>query len=116
MSGDALLTVEDVAALLAISKTTAADYLRRGEIPSIRLGTGPSAHYRVRPSELDAYLDRHSAKPAPATPATWGDEPPSITSAEYFRQVDLVNRELASRDARIAELEAECAELRAKGA
>jgi excisionase family DNA binding protein len=48
-----LLTPEQVAARLGIGRTYAYQLLRRGEIPSLKLGK----LRRVRPQDLDRYLD-----------------------------------------------------------
>ena len=50
---EALLNVEDVAAELGCGRTYTYQLLRRGEIPSLKLGK----LRRVRPQDLDRYLD-----------------------------------------------------------
>ena len=51
-----LLTVPDVAARLAISRTGVYDLFRAGVLPSVAVGS----RRRVKTSDLDAYIDRIS--------------------------------------------------------
>lgn len=55
-----LLTINDVAELLAISRDSVYRLVRAGKLPSLRVG----ARIRFRATEVDAYLERHRA-PAP---------------------------------------------------
>lgn len=48
-----LLTVRDVAERLNVSVDTVRRYIRRGDLPTVRLGSGPAAPVRIR---LDAVL------------------------------------------------------------
>jgi excisionase family DNA binding protein len=52
-SREELLTVDEVAAVLRVTKATATDYMRRGVIPAFKLGR---SWYALRP-RLDAYLE-----------------------------------------------------------
>jgi excisionase family DNA binding protein len=52
-----LLTPDDVAELLRLSKTTVYRLCRRGEIPTLRIG----GSLRVDPDALDGWIRRQSA-------------------------------------------------------
>lgn len=56
---DALLTVKDVAARLAVGRTTAYELLRRKVIPSVVIPT--TTIRRVRASDLDDFCRQHGA-------------------------------------------------------
>lgn len=49
---DALLKAEEVAEILNISRSFAFQLMRRGEIPTVRLGKS----VRVRPADLQQYI------------------------------------------------------------
>lgn len=51
---DRLLTVHEVAAIMRVSNMTVYRLIRAGELRAARVGRG----YRIRESEVDAYLDR----------------------------------------------------------
>jgi len=51
----AVLTLDDVATLLQVSRTTVDRIVASGEMRVTRVGSG-SGHPRVRPADLDAYL------------------------------------------------------------
>ena len=51
---DRLLTVHEVAGIMRVSNMTVYRLIRAGELRAARVGRG----YRIRESELDAYLDR----------------------------------------------------------
>ena len=51
---DRLLTVHEVAAIMRVSNMTVYRLIRAGELKAARVGRG----YRIRESEVDAYLDR----------------------------------------------------------
>lgn len=53
-----LMTVEQVAAYLQLNKLTVYRYIREGRIPAARLGKS----YRVRKSDLDAFLESHKSR------------------------------------------------------
>jgi excisionase family DNA binding protein len=56
-----LYTVDDVAALLAVSRKTVYRLTRRGELVPSRVGE----RLRFRPSEIDDYLERNRIGAAP---------------------------------------------------
>ena len=56
-----LLTAREVAGLLGLSTETVLRYVRRGELPAIRLPGTKHGRLRFRPSELAAWLDNHRA-------------------------------------------------------
>ncbi len=58
-----LLTVEQVAAYLQLNKLTVYRYIREGRIPAARLGKV----YRVRKSDVDAFLESRKFHPGRAT-------------------------------------------------
>jgi len=51
---DRLLTVHEVAGIMRVSNMTVYRLIRSGELKAARVGRG----YRIRESEVDAYLDR----------------------------------------------------------
>lgn len=61
---DELLTTREVAGILKISEQHLRQKIRRGEIISTRLSSGPRSRYRIRRSDLSAYLDAHSSRHA----------------------------------------------------
>lgn len=64
---DELLTVAEVAEILKLNAQTIRNWLERGELPYIRLGT---RRVRIRQSDLDAFIEAGST-PAPS------EEPPA---------------------------------------
>jgi excisionase family DNA binding protein len=54
MAGEEWLTVAQVANLLQVSVMAVQGWIRRGELPAIRLGG--KAGYRVRRADLDAFI------------------------------------------------------------
>ena len=53
-TADRLLTVQEVAGIMRVSNMTVYRLIRSGELKAARVGRG----YRIRESEVDAYLDR----------------------------------------------------------
>ena len=53
MDSNILLTGEDVAERLQVSKSFAYDLMRRGDIPTVRLGRA----VRVRPQDLEEFIE-----------------------------------------------------------
>lgn len=51
-----LLTIEETAARLRQSPATVRRKIREGELPAIRVGSGPRAPYRIDPVELERFL------------------------------------------------------------
>jgi excisionase family DNA binding protein len=51
-----LLTTHQVARRLNVSEETVRRRLRQGEIPGLRLGSGPRAPFRVVEAELEQWL------------------------------------------------------------
>ena len=60
MSGR-LLTAREVAELLGVSAETVLRYVRRGELPAIRL---PGGAIRFQPDAIDAWLTARATLPA----------------------------------------------------
>jgi len=60
----ALLTGEDVAKVLNVSLSFAYQLMRRGEIPTVRLGRS----VRVRPEDLYAFIERQVEGPLKFSP------------------------------------------------
>lgn len=50
------LTVRDVANALHVHEETVRRWIRRGDLVAIDLG-GPRAGYRIRPSDLDTFIE-----------------------------------------------------------
>ena len=53
-TNDRLLTVHEVAGIMRVSNMTVYRLIRAGELKAARVGRG----YRIRESEVEAYLDR----------------------------------------------------------
>ncbi len=66
---DRLLTAAEVAGLLRVSTMTIYRLIRRGELPAVRVGR----NYRVRSTDLDAYLEQQVVDPATVDLAELGD-------------------------------------------
>ena len=56
MSGESLITPEDVAAYLSVSEAWVAEQARAGDIPALKLGR----YWRFRRSEIDQWLTTKS--------------------------------------------------------
>ncbi len=56
MSDMRWLTVRDVAESLKVHEETVRRWIRRGDLVALDLG-GPRAGYRVRPSDLNAFIE-----------------------------------------------------------
>ena len=65
---DRLLSAVEVSDLLRVSTMTVYRLIRRGELPAVRVGR----NYRVRASELDAYLAGQVVDPATIRPSDLG--------------------------------------------
>jgi excisionase family DNA binding protein len=52
------LTTEQVAQFLQVNPETVRRWVRAGELPVLRVG-GPKSGYRIRRSDLDAYIEEH---------------------------------------------------------
>lgn len=65
----ALLKPPQVAERLGLSMTATYALLSTNQIPSVRIGNGPKAHYRVDPDVLDRWIASRQSKPAPNTAA-----------------------------------------------
>lgn len=59
-------TVPEVAEMLGISRSTAYECVRRGEIPSLKL----AGRVVISRAAFEAFLDAHTPAPATATPRT----------------------------------------------
>jgi excisionase family DNA binding protein len=69
-SAPALLTIEQVAAQLQVHPRTVRRAIAAGGLRACRLpGRGARGIVRVRPADLDAWLEERSAAPAPPLPA-----------------------------------------------
>jgi excisionase family DNA binding protein len=58
-----LLTVPEVAARWKVSRSTVWRRIAAGELPAVRIGSGPHAPVRVDPAALDDFLHGASGKP-----------------------------------------------------
>ncbi|MGQ0670257.1 MAG: helix-turn-helix domain-containing protein [Actinomycetota bacterium] len=56
--GDRLLTVVEVAATMRVSNMTVYRLIKSGQLPAIRVGK----NYRIRESDMNAYLSGRSVK------------------------------------------------------
>ena len=59
MPEEHLLTTEDVAAWLKLSRVTVWRKVREGEIPALK----PGKNYRFRRQDIEAYLARYAVRP-----------------------------------------------------
>lgn len=57
-AGDRLLTVAEVAATLRVSNMTVYRLIKNGDLPALRVGK----NYRIRESDVDAYLGERSVQ------------------------------------------------------
>jgi excisionase family DNA binding protein len=57
-----LLTVSEVAAAMRVSNMTVYRLIKLGQLPAVRVGKS----YRIRQSELDAFLESRSVNVEPA--------------------------------------------------
>ncbi len=55
--GTVLLTVQEVAALLHTNKTYVYSLIKKGFLPALQMG-----RYKVRPADLEAFIDKHMGK------------------------------------------------------
>ncbi len=84
MPSDISYTTEEIAAILKISKLTVYDLIKKGELPSYRVGK----QMRVDASDLEAYKQRmKSASKSPDSPAAAGgpQDPSPTTTASAGR-------------------------------
>ena len=65
-TGNRLLTVQEVAGIMRVSNMTVYRLIRAGDLRAARVGRG----YRIRASDVEAYLSRDVAWTAPGL----GDE------------------------------------------
>ncbi|MEI7027444.1 helix-turn-helix transcriptional regulator [Paenibacillus sp. y28] len=87
MSSDISYTTEEIAKLLKISKLTVYDLIKKGELPSYRVGK----QMRVDASDLEAYKQRAKSKQSALTPAVSDVSrptpdpavPPSVSEARH---------------------------------
>ena len=57
--GDRLLTVMEVASLMRVSNMTVYRLIKGGNLAALRVGK----NYRIRESDVDAYLDGRTVRP-----------------------------------------------------
>jgi excisionase family DNA binding protein len=57
-AGDRLLTVAEVAATMRVSNMTVYRLIKNGDVPALRVGK----NYRIRESDVDAYLSQRSVQ------------------------------------------------------
>ena len=57
-AGDRLLTVAEVAATMRVSNMTVYRLIKNGDVPALRVGK----NYRIRESDVDAYLSERSVQ------------------------------------------------------
>jgi excisionase family DNA binding protein len=60
------LTVPEVADRLSVSVRTVRRRIDLGEIPAVRLGSGPQPPVRVDPADLEAWLSAHKLGKEPS--------------------------------------------------
>jgi excisionase family DNA binding protein len=72
---ESLLTCKEAAALLKVHPDTVRAYVRRGELPVVKLGYAR----RIRPEDLEAFVaSRVQGGPIPATLPTPAAPPPKV--------------------------------------
>lgn len=50
------MTITEVADLLRVSESTVRSYIRKGQLPCLKLGDGRSSAVRIRRSDIDALV------------------------------------------------------------
>ncbi len=60
-----LMTIQEVAEYLRVSKSTVFRLMREGELPSIKFSA--KRFTRIKRSDLEAFIERHSTKEEPGT-------------------------------------------------
>lgn len=55
---ESLLTVDEAANRAQVHPQTIRRWIKKGELPAIRLGDGPTARFRIRQEEFEAFLNR----------------------------------------------------------
>ncbi|CAN5534282.1 hypothetical protein BH24CHL1_BH24CHL1_00260 [soil metagenome] len=73
MSDMRWLTVRDVAESLKVHEETVRRWIRRGDLVALDLG-GPRAGYRVRPSDLNAFIESNYNLPQKAADSEAGKD------------------------------------------
>lgn len=63
MSDTRWLTVRDVAESLKVHEETVRRWIRRGDLVALDLG-GPRAGYRIRPSDLNEFINDNFSRPS----------------------------------------------------
>jgi excisionase family DNA binding protein len=53
---DRLLSVAEVALIVGVSKQSVGRWIRSGDLPAVRLGSGPAARLRVDPRDLEGFV------------------------------------------------------------
>lgn len=78
-----LLTPPQVAEMLGVDPCTVREWIRSGELPGVNLAsdTATRPRFRVRPEDLDAFLERRSVSPPPE-PRRRRRKP--TTATEYY--------------------------------
>jgi excisionase family DNA binding protein len=61
-----LLNAREAAAMLGVATGTLLDWWEDDRIPGFKLGDGPGAPVRFRPSELEAWLEERRRGPSPS--------------------------------------------------
>jgi excisionase family DNA binding protein len=69
LNTDALLTPQQVAALLATDRRTVARLCNSGRLPAVNIGSGARYRtWRVRLADLQAFMTPNNTPPSPAPP------------------------------------------------
>ena len=91
---EGLMTVEQVAAYLQLNKLTIYKFIRSGNLPAVRLGRS----FRVRPSDVDEFLEAHkvgrmrAGRPQPVDrPLARGDAMPRTEKRRWEREPTLAH-------------------------
>jgi excisionase family DNA binding protein len=59
MLNEELLSIKQVARQVNVDEKTVRRWIKAGELPAIELG----GRYRIKPSELQAFLEKHRKQP-----------------------------------------------------
>lgn len=54
-----VLTTEEVAQMLRVTRRTVTTWLQQGKLAGIKLGEGRGAEWRIRQQDLDAFIVAH---------------------------------------------------------
>jgi excisionase family DNA binding protein len=69
-----LLTPQQAAEQLGVTRGTVYELVKAGTLRAVRLGDGPKPRLRIRPEDLDRYVNASLVVPDRSTSSTHADE------------------------------------------